>query len=290
MTKQFAPEYQRTKEGWVIFPSDQQYRKEIFPPEVNSHPAKANTFLVQSIIEYVSEPGETLMDVMAGTGTIMVGALVGRDIICIEISEKFHQLQVRALERLEELAPGVSDHISLVNMPCQKYLPIPNLADHIIFSPQYANIIKKSANYRETDRLTVEKQSSYDFSEYSKSPLNLGTMSEFLWSKEMKKVYNKCYQTIKVGGTMTLILKDHIEAGERVAMTQMAVDDCAEIGFRLQSWEKWKAPGMAYTRIRRARGEVTVEDEDIVVFSKESGEWKSTYTQQESLMVKALSE
>lgn len=268
MAKQFASEYPRTDEGWVKFPSDSSYRKAMFPEEVNQHPAKANVYLVQSIIEYVSEPDEILMDIMAGTGTIMVGGLIGRSIICVEISEKFHNLQQAALIKLDTIAPGISTHVMLINLPCQTYLPIPDLAHHIIFSPQYANIIRKGKNYRETDKLTVEKMGSYDFTEYSKNPLNLGVMNDWVWDKEMEKVYSKCFQSIKPGGTMTLIVKDHMKQGERVMMSQATVDSCTRVGFELVDWFKWAAPGMAYTHIRRARGEEVVDDEDIIILRR----------------------
>lgn len=263
--KDFAPEYDRNDSGWVKFPPDSDYRKRMFPPEVNQHPAKANVYLVQAIIEHVSEPDDILMDIMAGTGTIMVGALIGRQVICVEISNKFHQIQVTALEHLEKIAPGISGSISLVNLPCQTYLPIPDLADHIIFSPQYAGIMHKKSV---TDQWNIDI--GYDFVEYSTNPLNLGSMSEFLWTHEMERVYAKCYQTIKPGGSMTLIIKDHIDAGKRIQLTKMAVDACIRVGFSYSPEEhfKWAAPGMPYTAARRARGEATVDDEDIVILRK----------------------
>ena len=157
--KEFAPEYERNEKGWIKFPADSAYRKSIFPEEVNKHPAKANVYLIQSIIEYVSEEGQVLIDIMAGTGTLMVGALIGREIICVEISEVFHDIQNKALAKLEQIAPGISDHIMLINLPCQQYLPIPNLADHIIFSPQYAGIMKTKG----TDQWNVD--TGYAFAE-----------------------------------------------------------------------------------------------------------------------------
>lgn len=263
MNKQFAPEYPCTDEGWIKFPADSEYRKRMFPEEVNKHPAKANVYLIQSIIEYVSEEGQTILDIMAGTGTLMVGALIGREIVCVEISEFFHNLQRLAVFMMEEIAPGISEHIMLINLPCQQYLPIPNLADHIIFSPQYAGIMKTKG----TDSWNVD--TGYAFAEYSKHPLNLGTMSDFIWGLEMEGIYKKCYKSLKTPGSMTLILKDHISQGVRVSLTQRAVDACARIGFKLFDWQKWQAPGMPYTSARRARGELTVEDEDIVFFRKE---------------------
>ena len=260
----FALEYPRNDNGWILFPADSQYRKGMFPEEVNKHPAKANVYLVQSIIEYVSEPGQILIDIMAGTGTLMVGALVGREIICVEISELFHNLQVKAMEKMEVIAPGTSDHIMLINLPCQRYLPIPDLADHIIFSPQYAGIMKTKG----TDKWNVD--TGYAFAEYSKDPLNLGTMSDFIWGMEMEGIYKKCYDTIKPGGTMTLIVKDHMEKGQRVPLVQKAIDASTRAGFSHDPEEhfRWAAPGMPYTSARRAKGIETVDDESIVVLRK----------------------
>lgn len=267
MGKIFAEDYPRDSKGWVLFPRDSDYRSRMFPPEVNIHPAKANIYLVQAIVEYVSEPDEVLMDIMAGTGTLMVGALIGRSVICIEISEKFYQLQIAALNRLEQIAPGISDMISIVNIPCQNYLPIPDLVDHIIFSPQYAGILKAKT---ESQSQWTKDISVYDWDEYSKSPLNLGTMSEFLWSQEMEKVYHKCYQTLKTPGSMTLILKDHINKGQRVQLVQRAIDASIRVGFSYNPEEhfKWAAPGMPYTALRRAKGIEVVDDESIVVLRK----------------------
>lgn len=263
--KEFASEYSRNESGWIKFPPDADYRKKMFPPEVNQHPAKANVYLVQAIVEYVSEPNQLLMDIMAGTGTLMVAALIDRDVICVEISEKFHQIQVAALEHLERIAPGISEHISLVNMPCQNYLPIPNLANHIIFSPQYAGIMLKRAV---NDQWNID--TGYDFVEYSKSPLNLGTMTEFLWQHEMEAVYSKCYQTLTTPGTMSLIVKDHMRQGERVQLAQTAVDASVRVGFSYNPNEhfKWAAPGMPYTAARRAKGIEVVDDESVVVLRK----------------------
>ena len=51
-TKEFAPDYPRNDEGWIIFPDDVAYRKEMFPASVKTskHTAKANIFMVQAII------------------------------------------------------------------------------------------------------------------------------------------------------------------------------------------------------------------------------------------------
>lgn len=270
MRDTFAEGYSRTPEGWVVFPSDANYRKEMFPQEVNKHPAKANVFLIQAIVEYVSYEDDLILDPMSGTGTIMTGGLIGRNIICVEISEHFHSLQKIGLARLEEIAPGIEDHVSLVNLPCQQYLPIPELANHIVFSPPYASIMKKTGK---VDKLSAEKMSDI-MDEYSKHPLNLGLMNDFIWGQEMERIYKLCFDTLKPGGTMSLIVKDHYEkqkSGERlrIQLSQSAYDACMRIGFRPMGWFKWKAPGSPYLKIYKSRGWEVVEDEDIIIVRKE---------------------
>ncbi len=264
--KAFAPEYGRNEQGWVLFPSDADYRKEMFPVEANQHGAKANVFLIQSCIEYVSEPGQLLLDPMSGTGTLMVGALINRTILNIEISPKFAELQMRAVKMMENMAPGISDRITVINAPCQKILPIPNTADHIIFSPPYAGIMKSKGK----DKLTTEK-TDYDMAEYTfTSPLNVGLMNDWMWTQNMESIYDKCYKTIKPGGSLTIIVKDHMEKRQRVHLSQAAVDACKRVGFTQDpaEWFKWPAPGSVYTHIYRARGWEVVDDEDIIVLRK----------------------
>jgi DNA modification methylase len=264
--KQFAPKYPRTPEGWIKFPSDTAYRAEMLDPESNHHQAKANVHMIQSCIEYVSLEGDMILDPFGGTGTLMIGALVGRNITLIEISPKYHAMQRRTLEKLDSIAPGCSSHISLIEGALQSVLPIPNYADHIISSPPYASIMKSKGN----DKLTKEK-TDYDMSAYTfSSPLNLGLMSDWLWAQKMEEAYKKFYATIKPGGTFTLILKDHIKNGQRVPLTMAGVDACVKCGFTYNPEEhfKWDAPGSVYLHIRRARGEETVKEEDVVVLRK----------------------
>ena len=266
IAKVFAPQWSRDSNGWVKFPSDVEYRKNVFPVEANRHQAKANVHMIQACIEYVSSEGQMLLDPFGGTGTLMIGALAGRDISLIEISPFYHNLQRAVLNKLEEIAPGTSDHVSLFNAPLQQILPIPSYADHIITSPPYAAIMKSKG----TDKLTTEK-TDYDMAEYTFThPQNLGLMTDWMWAQMMEEAYKKFYATLKPGGTLTLILKDHMKDRKRVALTQAGVDSCKKAGFTsdITEWFKWPAPGSVYTHIYRARGWEVVDDEDIVVLRK----------------------
>ena len=264
MPKVFAPNYERDSHNWVLFPlNDSKDRNDIFPVETNKHPAKANLYLIQSVIEYVSEPGDTLMDIMAGSGTTMVGALTGRNIICIELNkDEYFPLLEMSRAAVEKLAPGCS--IITINAACQAVLPIP--CNHIIFSPPYAQIMKSKG----TDKLTVEK-TDYDMAEYTFThPQNLGLMADWMWSQKMEEAYKKFYDSTKPGGTLTLILKDHMKDRQRVRLTQAGVNACVKAGYTLDKaeWFKWLTPGSVYNHIYAARGWEIVSDEDIVILRR----------------------
>ena len=124
-----------------------------------------------------------------------------------------------------------------------------------------------------TDRMNIERMGG-KLAEYSfSSPLNLGVMNDFIWAQEMEKVYANCYKTLKPGGTLTLIVKDHYQkqqSGERkrIQLSQAARDACIRAGFKDHSWFKWLTMGAVFTQIYRSRGWETVDDEDIIILKK----------------------
>lgn len=277
MQSDFAPDYDRDEDGLVLFPvDDTQYRKELFPfwteqsISLSEHPAKANLFLVQACIEYVSEPGETIMDIMAGTGSIMVAALIGRRVVCIEIENMYQEMLGWAVENIDRIAPGASEMITIIPGDCSKLLPLP-IADHIIFSPPYAGAFKKKTV---TSGLDQDKWGD-GVLEYSASPENLGNLNDFLYHQKMELIYKKSLKSLPSGGTLTIIIKDRIEHGERVYLGQRAVRDCERAGYEFVSWHQWKPHGSVYTGIRKGRGEAVVEEEDIIVLRKEEQDGKA---------------
>lgn len=263
--KEFAPEYEVEPDtGWYRFPSDASYRKELFPQfSREEHPAKANVYLVQACVEYVSEVGDTVMDIMAGTGTIMTAALIGRQVVMIEIETKFQKLIERHMSDLERYEPGIVTAMNLLPGDCSKILPLPGLADHVVFSPPYAGIYKKK---------TLDKFSAETLGEgimnYSESPDNVGNMNEFIYHQKMRRIYEGVFKTLPSGGTLTIIIKDHMNGGERVELCKRCWEDCIGLGFNGKDWFRWRPPGSAYLAVHRSHGLTVVDDESILILEK----------------------
>ena len=232
------------------------------------HPAKINLHMLQAIVEYVSEVDERIMDIMGGTGSIMIAALQGRSVTCIEISEQFFSWMEASLKKMEDVAPGISSAVTLINAPCQQVLPLP--CDHIIFSPPYANIMSKKAG--KVDKMAREVYgeilSEYTDSTSDKGKHNVGLLNQFFYSQAMEKVYKLCYDSISPGGTLTVVTKDYIKDGKRVLISEWIVRCCLKMGFEQFAWFKRPAQGGAFQAMRRAKDQVTVSDEDCIILRK----------------------
>lgn len=263
INKSFASEYPRNRAGLILFPRDENYRKALFPfLKLSDHPAKANIYMVQAIVEHVSQPEDTIMDIMTGTGTILTAALIGRQVICIEIEEEYWGIIEQAAKALDRIAPGISEAITIIPGDCAKVLPIPG-ADHIIFSPPYSNIFKK----KKLDKLSAEMIGE-GLLTYSSHPDNIGNLNEFLYHQKMEVIYKKTLQSLPPGGTLTIIVKDHIEQGERMHLGQRARDDCVKAGYEFVEWHQWLPPGSAYTSFMRARGDPVIDEENIIILRR----------------------
>lgn len=271
MAKTFAPDLARDEKGRIIFPRDVEWRRKLFVPESMQHPAKANMHLVQAIYRYVGEPGETLMDVMSGTGTLMMAAVEGYKVICLEIEPVFHFLQLESYNKLV-MEHSVNPELVLnLHGDCRVFLPLP--VDHIIFSPPYANTLKFTAKADSTKALggsTYMHQHGEGsvFDDYQGSKGNLGRQTSFFFNQEMKKIYGLCLESLRPGGTLTIIIQDQMRQQKRVGLTEWAVRTCCNQGFEMQDWFMRYSEGTGYKKLLKSKGYSVVDEEDVVILRK----------------------
>ena len=69
--------------------SDTRRRKQFFTGASFSHPAKLALGLQEWLFETFSRPGDIVLDPMSGSGTALIGALMGRHIILVELEPRF---------------------------------------------------------------------------------------------------------------------------------------------------------------------------------------------------------
>jgi len=265
MTTFFAPEFNRTPEGWVIFPRDTDLRRRLFPyTDPSEHIAKANMYMVLELVKFVSEEGETILDPFAGTGTILVAAVVGRKVLMIELVETFCQTIELNTIGLRQSLPNVDDMSNLIPGNAASILPIDDLCHHMIFSPPYPMGLKKKGAM---DKTSVDLGYSHA-TDYSDEADNFTNMNDFIYHQKIEQFYKKCFQSLRVGGTMSVIIKDKMEKGKRVMQADRTQRDCVRIGFELVERNKWYARGGGYAAVNRAAGLQTVDDEDLITLRR----------------------
>ncbi len=275
MPRQFSPDRERTPEGYIIFPNDVPYRREHFCSDSFKHPAKAVCFLIEDLVDYLTQPGDVILDPMAGTGTLMLATLKGRRVLLIEDVPVFHWYQQQSKELF--VRRGVPEEwITLLFGPCQDYLPIPGI-NHVIFSPPYANVLASKPKAQSSKALAGsammhqsagEGQTESVLEDYLGSVKNLGRLPTFFYNMAMTQIYGLLLQCLIPGGTMTTIVQDVMRGGERISLTGWVKHTCGRLGFEfVEQFERY-SPGTGFKKSHRARGHAVVDNESILIFRK----------------------
>ncbi len=264
----FAPNVPRNDEDWILFPiNDTAYRKSLYPDEVFHHPAKANMYMVEAIVEYVSKPCDVILDPFGGTGTILLATLMERNVIAIELETKYqdliHSTYVNWLLR-PDLGNMLGNFV-LLKGDCRLVMPIP--CNHAIFSPPYSRALSSTSGGLK--QLQGRWKGDEHIEEYEISNNNLAKFNVFLYGQAMRKVYQRVYESLPPDGTMTVIIKDQVRGEERVFLSKDCIAGAQAVGFRLWEWHKWKPKGSPFTDIAAFKGADVVRDEDIIMFRKE---------------------
>ena len=86
----------------VKFKRDTNFRKGLFTPDSFAHPAKMDAQLLIWIVERFTSPGETILDPMFGSGTTMLACIVGRNVIGVELEQKFVDMAKANWEKVRQ--------------------------------------------------------------------------------------------------------------------------------------------------------------------------------------------
>lgn len=265
---EFAAQYPRDSQDWILFPTrDVTQRRDLFPHEVFAHPAKANIFLIQELVSYLTKPGDVILDPFGGTGTLMIAALDGRHVKTIELEDTYLQLMQRTyaewLDTPTFIDQGLGD-VTHLQGDCRLVLPI--TCDHVIFSPPYSTALGRSTGLDK--RVEGGQEAFKEWSTYSEHSLNLGRLNPFLYEQAMMKVYTGLASSLPSGGSMAVIMKDTTKGDKREFLSRGCIHGATKAGFKFTEWYKWKTGGSAQAKIMRAKGAHVIADEDILIFRR----------------------
>ncbi len=271
--KTFAPNTPRDDQGRLLFPPDNVRRRELFVPESFEHPARAQLFMIEALVEYLSEPGDVIVDPFGGSGTLLVGTSLGRFVGLIELSEAYFDLCVQNAEKVMlDFELSVPCMPALYQGPSQELLPNFQDVQAFIFSPPYAGALATSSGVLgNVGAQTTERLETYmDTSQVqgNLSPYNLGGFNNFMFNQEMKKIYKLCLEALKPGGFTACIIKDRISHGVKDELGYRALQDMLSLGYEVYDWQRLFMHGSHYTKWHRSQGTKVIEEEHIIIMRR----------------------
>jgi len=118
---------------------DANLRKLWYTSEAMCHPAKAHLGMMLEIFERYTQPGDSVLDPMAGIGSTLVGCLMGRDVICVELEEHFVRPMAASWHKIRQHGPMLGCEMGkvLIIWGDARALPL-GRADACVFSPPYS--------------------------------------------------------------------------------------------------------------------------------------------------------
>jgi len=230
------------------FPRDHHQRRSLrFDEQSFEHQAKTNLNWLGHLIHLYTQPGQTLLDPMGGTGSILLALYTGRQVITGDVETPWAQLQQQNALRIHTE--------SLFSAPAQvgqwdaSHLPLPSSSIPVIItSPPYFDLFSNwnAHSGNSLTRTTLGPNGScYGF--HPRQLANIHVYETYL--RAMIQVYRECQRVLVPGGTLVLIVGDKVHKANVVPVTADTQTLCHAIGFSLTGREQRRTIPSRYRRI-----------------------------------------
>ena len=123
----------------IKFKRDTSFRKQFFVSDSFAHPAKMDAQLLIWIVERYTKEGEVILDPMAGSGTMMLACGLGRNVVLVELEEKFCKM-MRDNWGEVRMRPQLGYQMGNCQIIQGDARQLEGLFDKCIFSPPYAEV------------------------------------------------------------------------------------------------------------------------------------------------------
>jgi hypothetical protein len=270
---------------WTL-PVDTGVRRRLFTPEVFAHPAKLHLGLLQKLIDLYTGPGETLLDPMAGTGSLMLAATQQRHVILRDIQPEYVSMMQCSIQKIHQAA-GLFSGLIDIDQADAKALECPPF-DHVVFSPPYGFETGNGISNERRARLFSKKTHGERWHKYIEQPNhasfaagfryaggrgNTGNKSGRNYWADMRLIYGRLAELSPAGGLMILIIKNHYRRGKLIDLTAQTATEVQGLGFELIARHgRFIDNPSLWQRRRREQGLPIVDVEDVLVFRREEQE------------------
>jgi SAM-dependent methyltransferase len=285
----------------VKFRPDTRLRAKLFVPEAMSHPAKANLHMMLEIVERYTEPGQLILDPMAGAGSTMTAALMGRNVVCVDLETHFVEPMRASWEKMKRnpMMGFQMGEVTIIQGDARDLGDL--LVDAAVFSPPWEdNLPNHTSPEHKTDFSRIKgirhSQEGYTrpdaavFSppfhdtanksesggevdhfratgnwrtglKYSADAENIGNQRGDAYWDSMKLVYAECLRILKPGGVMALVLKGFTREGEYIDLPAQTGQVCEALGFTQLDHWRRELWSLSFWRILQQRRDPEAFDE-----------------------------
>ena len=248
-------------------------RKKFFEEGSIIHPAKMHLGMLWEIVENHTRPGDLVLDPMAGVGSTIFAASLGRDVVVVELEDRFIRSAQKSWGLLQMHGPMLGYRMGEVAMIRGDATALPlERADAIIFSPPYEEALSGAGiavNGKDDDPDLANR--IYSNAVMDASAGNIGLLRGDGYWHAMCSVYSECIRILRSDGRMVIVMRDVIRNGELIALTDNTVIMLEQMGLICE--ERWDRElySLSFFRILQQRKGLPVPThEHVLVFRKES--------------------
>jgi tRNA G10 N-methylase Trm11 len=274
------------------FGSDLALRYRFFSRASLAHPAKLHLGLLLWLVERYTQPGDTIIDPMAGVGSVALAALSQRNVILREIESRWLAL---AHENAALIIRAAGMFAGAINVGQADVCEPWNVCvDCVLFSPPYGcdtspNRFRVKGILSHKQRLLAERPGilgqrwqlllgreqtqpgsagSIQF-HYGDHAAQIGHFRGASYWSEMARIYTHAHAALRPDGLMILIIKDHIRKGQRVCVADETAALCERLGFTFVARHQRRVyPLSLWQRRRKEQGKPVIEEEDVLVLRR----------------------
>lgn len=179
------------------------------------HPAKFPETMAQEFIEFFTKQGETVLDLMAGTGSTLVAALrAGRNSYGIELNPKYAEIAKQIVEEerdtLGEKVEGLTSKVICGDAGQIFDYQIP-VIDYLLTSPPYWNMLHAKGSATQKKRRSSGELDVH----YSDDPNDLGNIDDYeVFLQKLVGIYEGLKPLLREKAYVTIIVKNVKKGGK----------------------------------------------------------------------------
>lgn len=206
---------------------------------VRVHPAKFPETLAGEFIAFFTKRGQTVLDPMAGTGSVLVAALrSGRSSFGIELNPRYAEIAREIVNEEREALGGevekLASEIITGDAANITQYPIP-ICDYVLTSPPYWDMLHVRGAETQKQRRASEDLDVF----YSDDPRDLGNIPDYeVFLEQLVGIYRGLKPRLREKAYLTVIVKN-IKKGGRIY--PLAWDLARELGkvYTLKDEKLW---------------------------------------------------